>query len=204
MIFGLFFAKLGLLYTGDGGAHSTERGEPVEDYLLIPVVSAKELEAQLDDLAAQINRDYEGKNVVVVGVLKGAFVFLADLVRRLTFPVEVDFVRLASYGDASETSGVVRITKDVDIPLKGRHVLIVEDIVDTGTTLAWYIDRLREQEVESVKICALIDKHERRKTPVPLEYVGISIDKGFLVGYGLDFSEKHRNLPGIYEVQFRK
>ena len=174
----------------------------MENYRLVPVVSMEELEMQLEALAVQINRDYEGKNPVVVGVLKGAFIFLADLVRRLSFPLEVDFVRLASYGTESETSGVVRITKDVEIPLKGRHVLIVEDIVDTGTTLAWYIDRLREQEAASVKICALIDKHERRKVPVPLEYVGISIDKGFLVGYGLDFSEKFRHLPGIFEVEF--
>lgn len=176
----------------------------MENYRLVPVVSMEELEMQLESLAVQINRDYEGKNPVVVGVLKGAFVFLADLVRRLSFPLEVDFVRLASYGTESETSGVVRITKDVEIPLKGRHVLIVEDIVDTGTTLAWYIDRLREQEAASVKICALIDKHERRKVPVPLEYVGISIDKGFLVGYGLDFSENFRHLPGIFEVVFTK
>ena len=174
----------------------------MENYRLVPVVSMEELEMQLEALAVQINRDYEGKNPVVVGVLKGAFIFLADLVRRLSFPLEVDFVRLASYGTESETSGVVRITKDVETPLKGRHVLIVEDIVDTGTTLAWYIDRLREQEAASVKICALIDKHERRKVPVPLEYVGISIDKGFLVGYGLDFSEKFRHLPGIFEVEF--
>jgi len=176
----------------------------MENYRLVPVVSMEELEMQLEALAVQINRDYEGKNPVVVGVLKGAFVFMADLVRRLSFPLEVDFVRLASYGTESETSGVVRITKDVEIPLKGRHVLIVEDIVDTGTTLAWYIERLREQEAASVKICALIDKHERRKVPVPLEYVGISIDKGFLVGYGLDFSEKFRHLPGIFEVEFMK
>jgi hypoxanthine phosphoribosyltransferase len=176
----------------------------MENYRLVPVVSMEELEMQLEALAAQINRDYEGKNPIVVGVLKGAFIFLADLVRRLSFPLEVDFVRLASYGTESETSGVVRITKDLETPIKGRHVLIVEDIVDTGTTLAWYIERLREQEAESVKICALIDKHERRKVPVPLEYVGISIDRGFLVGYGLDFSEKYRHLPGIFEVEFTK
>jgi hypoxanthine phosphoribosyltransferase len=188
----------------DEQAHSAYVEKPMENYRLVPVVSMEELEMQLESLAVQINRDYEGKNPVVVGVLKGAFVFLADLVRRLSFPLEVDFVRLASYGTESETSGVVRITKDVEIPLKGRHVLIVEDIVDTGTTLAWYIDRLREQEAASVKICALIDKHERRKVPVPLEYVGISIDKGFLVGYGLDFSENFRHLPGIFEVVFTK
>jgi hypoxanthine phosphoribosyltransferase len=176
----------------------------MENYRLVPVVSAEVLEDRVQTIADQINRDYEGKNTLIIGILKGAFVFLADLVRRLSFPVQVDFVRLASYGTGSETSGEVRITKDVELPIQERHVLVVEDIVDTGTTLAWYLNRLREQRAESVKVCALIDKLERRKVDIPLDYVGISMDKGFLVGYGLDYSEMHRNLPGIYEVQFLK
>jgi hypoxanthine phosphoribosyltransferase len=174
----------------------------MKNYRLVPVISATELEDRLQTLADEIKKEYEGKDVVFVGVLKGAFVFLADLVRRLPFSVDVDFVRLASYGTGSETSGMVRITKDVELPIKGRHVLVVEDIVDTGITLAWYLDRLREHQVESVKVCALIDKLERRRVEVPLDFVGIRMDKGFLVGYGLDYSEKHRNLPGIHEVQF--
>ena len=176
----------------------------MEEYRLVPVVTSEALEDRLKELGAQISRDYEGKNLIVVGILKGAFVFLADLVRRLSLPVEVDFVRLASYGSDAETSGVVEITKDLELPVCGRHVLVVEDIVDTGTTLAWFLDRLRTAQAESVKVCALIDKAERRQVEVPLDYVGLSLEKGFLVGYGLDFSEKFRNLPGIYEVQFLK
>jgi len=172
------------------------------NYELVPTISAEELGKCLDELASRINRDYEGKDLVLIGILNGVFVFLADLVRRLSLPVEVDFVRLASYGSNSETSGVVQITKDIELPIRGRHVLVVEDIVDSGVTLAFYLQRLRSQEAESVKVCALIDKNERRRVDVPLDYVGISVEKGFLVGYGLDFSEKHRNLPAIYEVRF--
>lgn len=171
-------------------------------YRLIPRISQEELEKRLDELASRINHDYEGKCIVLIGILKGAFVFLADLARRISLPVEVDFVRLASYGDKAETSGVIRITKDIELSVKGRHILLVEDIVDTGITLNWYLERLKDFEPESVKICALVDKLERRQVEVPLDYVGIQIQEGFLVGYGLDFSEQHRNLPGIYEVEF--
>ena len=176
----------------------------MSDYDLVLRISKEELGERLDTLAAQINADYEGKSLVVIGVLKGAFIFLADLVRRLSIPVLLDFVRLASYGDGSETSGLVRITKDIELPVCGSHVLVVEDIVDTGTTLAWYLDHLRGCKAESVKVCALIDKFERRRVEVPLDYVGIRVESGFLVGYGLDFAENHRNLPGIFEVFFRK
>ena len=176
----------------------------MEHYRLVLRISAKELEKQVNDLAARINRDYEGKSLIVVGILKGACIFLSDLVRRLSMPVEIDFVRLASYGKGSETSGEIRLTKDVELPVEGRHVLVVEDIVDTGTTLVWFMDYLRQRQPESVKICALVDKLERREVEVPLDYVGIRVDKGFLVGYGLDFAEKHRNLPEIHEVEFLK
>lgn len=174
----------------------------MEDYRLVLRISAEELKKQVNDLAARINRDYEGKSLIVVGILKGACIFLSDLVRRLSMPVEIDFVRLASYGKSSETSGEIKLTKDVELPVEGRHVLVVEDIVDTGTTLVWFIDYLRQRQPESVKICALVDKLERREVEVPLDYVGIRVDKGFLVGYGLDFAEKHRNLPEIHEVEF--
>jgi hypoxanthine phosphoribosyltransferase len=176
----------------------------MEHYRLVLRISAEELEKQVNDLAARINRDYEGKSLIVVGILKGACIFLSDLVRRLSMPVEIDFVRLASYGKGSETSGEIRLTKDVELPVEGRHVLVVEDIVDTGTTLVWFMDYLRQRQPESVKICALVDKLERREVEVPLDYVGIRVDKGFLVGYGLDFAEKHRNLPEIHEVEFLK
>jgi hypoxanthine phosphoribosyltransferase len=175
----------------------------MKDYQLVSRISAEELDKRLDELACRINRDYEGKCLLIVGILKGAFMFLADLVRRLSLPIEVDFVRLTSYGNKTETSGVIRITKDLEMNVAGRHILVVEDIVDTGTTLAWYLDHLKKNyQPESVKVCALIDKLERRETQVPVDYVCLSLEKGFLVGYGLDFSEKHRNLPGIYEVQF--
>lgn len=174
----------------------------MQNYRLEPRVSAEELDRSLDEMAARINRDYAGKDLVIIGILKGAFVFLADLMRRLNVPVEVDFVRLASYGANVETCGNIQISKDIELSIEDRHVLVVEDIVDTGTTLAWYIERLRNHNPASVKICALIDKHERRSVEVSVDYACIRIDTGFLVGYGLDFSEKHRNLPGIYEVQF--
>lgn len=174
----------------------------MKEYNLLPRISREELEAHLDALAAEINQDYRGKDLLVIGILKGAFIFLADLVRRLSLPVQVDFVRLASYGDSSQTCGTVRITKDVELPIDGRHVLLIEDIVDTGITLAWYLDYLRKHDAASVKVCALIDKFERRQVEIPIDYVGVRLEKGFLVGYGLDFAERHRNLPGIYEVQF--
>ena len=132
----------------------------------------------------------------------GHIVFLADLARRLEIPVQIDFVRLASYGQNANSSGSVEITKDIELPVEGRHVLVVEDIIDTGLTLAWYLDYLKKQQPASVKTCAMIDKKERREADVPLDYVGISVQSGFLVGYGLDFAEKHRNLPAIYEVRF--
>jgi hypoxanthine phosphoribosyltransferase len=176
----------------------------MERYRLVPRISAEEVEKQVNDLACLINRDYEGKSLIVVGILNGACIFLSDLVRRLSVPIEIDFVRLSSYGKGAETSGTIKITKDVELPIEGRHVLIIEDIVDTGTTLVWFLDHLKRRQPESVKICALVDKMERREIEVPLDYVGIHVDKGFLVGYGLDFAEKHRNLPGIHEVEFMK
>jgi len=174
----------------------------MEKYRLVPCISAEDLEKQVNDLATRINLDYEGKSLIVIGILKGACIFLSDLVRRLSVPVEIDFIRLASYGTGSVTSGEIRLTKDVELPIEGRHLLVVEDIVDTGATLVWLLEYLRKRQPESVKICALIDKLERREVEVPLDYVGIRVDKGFLVGYGLDFAEKHRNLPAIHEVEF--
>ncbi|MGV8074767.1 MAG: hypoxanthine phosphoribosyltransferase [Syntrophobacteraceae bacterium] len=176
----------------------------MQDYELAPRLTQEELESLVDALALRINQDYEGKSLILIGILKGAFIFLADLARRITLPVEVDFVRLTSYGKSDVTSGVVRITKDIEMPIEGQHVLIVEDIVDTGITLAWYLERLKARGPESVRVCALIDKYDKRQVEVPLDYVGIRTESGFLVGYGLDFAEKHRNLRGIYEVQFLK
>ncbi len=174
----------------------------MEKHQLVQVVTPDKLKRCVGNLADRINRDYEGESLVVIGILKGSFVFMADLVRRLSVPVKLDFVRLASYGDKSESCGQVRITKDIEMPVKDRHVLVVEDIVDTGTTLDWYIKHLWDLEPQSVKVCALIDKPERRRVDVHVDYIGMSLEKGFLVGYGLDFSERYRNLPGIFEVLF--
>ncbi|HIJ67922.1 MAG TPA: hypoxanthine phosphoribosyltransferase [Deltaproteobacteria bacterium] len=174
------------------------------DYQLSEIISPDQLSRCVDHLAKRINLDYKGKNLVLIGILKGAFIFMADLARRLDLPVKLDFVRLASYGDKSQTCGNVRITKDVELPLQGSHVLVVEDIVDSGVTLKWFLDYVSNLGPESVKVCALLDKLERREVEVPIDYIGMTVAKGFLVGYGLDFSENHRNLPAIYEVVFDK
>ncbi len=152
------------------------------------------------ELGERISRDYTGRDLVLVGVLKGAFVFMADLVRALKIPVEVDFVRLYSYGASTHSSGEVRISKDVELFLRGRDVLIVEDIVDSGLTMVFLRQHLEGYEARSVKICCLIDKAERRQVEVRLDYVGFQVPKGFLVGYGLDCGEKGRGLPEIYEL----
>ncbi len=165
------------------------------------LISQEAIDKKVRELARQISRDYQGKDLVVVGVLKGAFIFLADLVRALEFPVEVDFIRLRSYGYGTEPSGEVHITKDVELPLKDRDVLIVEDIVDIGFTLEFLRGHLAAHQPRSLKICCLIDKKERRKVEVPMDYVGFIVEKGFLVGYGLDCAEKFRTLPEVFELE---
>ena len=172
------------------------------DYQLRKCVSAQDLSSCVEQLAEKINHDYAGKNLVLIGVLNGAFIFMADLARRLNFPIKIDFVRLASYGDKSQSCGDIRITKDVELPLQGTHVLIVEDIVDSGYTLKWLLNHISNMCPESVKVCALLDKRERREVEVTVNYAGMTIESGFLVGYGLDFSENYRNLPAIYEIVF--
>ena len=164
------------------------------------VFSAEEIGRQVRLLANQISEDYKGKEVVLIGVLKGAFIFLADLVRQLTIPVQLDFIRVASYGSGTESSGKIRITTDVELDLKGLDVLIVEDIVDSGLTTAFLKEHLASKKPRSVKICTLLDKRERRAVSITLEYVGLQLDKGFVVGYGLDCNEANRQLPGIYEL----
>jgi hypoxanthine phosphoribosyltransferase len=165
------------------------------------LISRADIARRVAELGEQLGRDYAGRDVVMVGVLKGVFIFMADLVRALPFPVEVDFVRLCSYGNGTSSSGEVRITKDVELSLEGRDVLIVEDIVDTGLTLAFLKEHLAEHRPRSVKICCCIDKKERRKVEVPLDYVGFPVEKGFLVGYGLDCGEQSRTLPEIFVIE---
>ena len=162
--------------------------------------SAEDIAQRVKRLASRISADYESREVIVVGVLKGAFIFLADLVRQLTIPIKLEFVRLSSYGDRTESSGKVRVIADVESNLQGRDVLIVEDIVDSGLTTAFLREHLLNKNPRTLKICTLIDKMERRSIEISLDYVGLHLDRGFIVGYGLDCNEAHRQLPDIYEL----
>lgn len=161
--------------------------------------SAPEIADRVRELGREITVDYSNRPLVLIGVLKGAFMFLADLARSIDLPLEIDFIRVASYGDATTTSGTIRLTKTPEIDLTGKEVLLVEDIVDTGSTLAWLRQYFKEHQAESVKMCALIDKYERREQEVVIDYAGFRVEKGFLVGYGLDHAEQFRNLPAIYQ-----
>jgi hypoxanthine phosphoribosyltransferase len=157
----------------------------------------KEIEAAVRRLAAGISRDYLDKHPLLICILKGSFMFLADLIRMLDFPLEVDFVMLSSYGRAKETSGKVKVVQGLRAQIKGRHVLVIEDIVDTGLTIAFLLDYLRKRKPASLKLCALTDKAERRQIPVTIDYLGFTVPNKFIVGYGIDFNEKFRNLPDI-------
>ncbi len=156
------------------------------------------VQARVRELAAQINRDYAGRELLVIGILRGAFIFMADLVRQLEVPVTVDFIAVASYGNATQSSGVVRILKDLDESVAGRHVLLVEDIIDTGLTLNYLYDCLRARGPASLRVCTLLDKPDRRRVDIQPDYNGFTIPDYFVVGYGLDCGQRYRNLPGIY------
>lgn len=168
---------------------------------LVLLYAREEIAQRVRELAAVISADYAGKELVIVGILRGAFVFLGDLVRQLTIPVLVDFVGAASYGSGTETSGRVAITKELQVPVSGREILLVEDIEDTGITLQAIQDKLKALEPRSVKVCTLIDKRERRVVDVQVDYVGFRIAKGFVVGYGIDYAERYRHLPDIYRIE---
>ncbi len=156
-----------------------------------------EIDAAVARLAAAITRDYHDKNPVLLGVLQGSFIFMADLVRRLDFPLEVEFLRLASYGRGTKSSGRIRVVQGLHVPVRGRHVLVVEDIIDTGTTLAFLLDYLKKKRPASLKVCALTDKPSRRQVPVTIDYLGLTVPDKFVVGYGLDCGGRYRNLPDI-------
>ena len=162
--------------------------------------SSREIQKRVGELARTLSRDYRGRELVLIGVLNGAFIFLADLVKRMTIPVHIDFVRLSSYGSGSESQGRIKVIKPTEFPLTGKSVLIVEDIIDTGLTLDFLCRSLKEQNPESIGICTLVDKSERRKLPVAIDYVGFVVPSGFIVGYGLDFNEQFRQLPAIYRL----
>ncbi|HHX77419.1 MAG TPA: hypoxanthine phosphoribosyltransferase [Firmicutes bacterium] len=156
-----------------------------------------EIQARIKQLAEQISNDYKGKNPLFVCVLKGAVIFLADLIRSMSIPVEIDFIAVSSYGQSTSSSGVVRILKDLEKSIEGRHVVIVEDIVDTGLTLKYLAENLGSRKPASVKIVALLDKPERRKVEIQADYCGFKIPNKFVVGFGLDFNEKYRQLPDV-------
>ncbi len=160
-----------------------------------------EIRKEVGRLAGRISRDFAGREVLLVGILKGAFIFMADLARKMTPPVKMDFVRLASYGAGTVSSGKVRIAKDLETSVKGKDILIVEDIIDTGVTLKYLCRRLKSRRPRSLKTVALLDKPSRRKVPFQADYVGFAIEDHFVVGYGLDWNEKFRNLPGIYVLK---
>ncbi|MDI7261184.1 MAG: hypoxanthine phosphoribosyltransferase [Thermodesulfobacteriota bacterium] len=164
------------------------------------LLTAEEIASIVKSLADQISRDYVGKELILVCILKGAFMFLSDLIRHLRIPVQIDFVRLASYGPGMKSSGLVEIAKDIEIPIEGKDVLIVEDIVDSGRTLQFLKDRLALSNPRSIKICALLNKKSRREVSVEAGYLGKEIEDVFVVGYGIDFNEAYRNLPEIYCV----
>jgi hypoxanthine phosphoribosyltransferase len=161
------------------------------------LVEAEALQARVRELGAEVSRDYEGRDLLLVCVLKGAVFFAADLMRHIDIPCELDFMAVASYGSATDSSGVVRILKDLDAPIEGRNVLIVEDIVDSGLTLQYLLRSLGARNPASVEVCALLTKPQRRKVALPVRYVGFEIANRFAIGYGLDHDERFRNLPYV-------
>ena len=165
------------------------------------LVSEQEVEARVCELGRQISEDYAGRQVHLICVLKGGVFFMCELAKRITVPVSMDFMSVSSYGDGTSSSGVVKIAKDLDESLEGKDVLIVEDIIDSGRTLSYLIQILEKRKPRSLKLCTLLDKPERRVKPVTVDYVGFNIPDEFVVGYGLDYAKKYRNLPYIGVVE---
>ena len=161
------------------------------------LISEEQLAAKVAELGARISKDYEGKKLIILGVLKGSVVFMTDLLRQITIPVEMDFMSVSSYGSGTKTSGVVKILKDLDRLIQGYHVLIVEDILDSGMTLSYLTELLRDRNPASIRIATLLDKPDRRKVDIKPDYVGFRIPDEFVVGYGLDYAELYRNLPYV-------
>ena len=161
------------------------------------LVSEDDLRARIAELGVEISRDYKGRDLFIVGVLKGAVLFIADLMRELTVPCEIDFMAVSSYGSETDSSGVVRILKDLDASVAGREVLIVEDIIDSGLTLHYLMKNLRARSPASLEVCSLLTKPERRRVDLPIRYVGFEIPNRFAIGYGLDHAQRYRNLPYV-------
>ena len=165
------------------------------------LVQQDDLTHRVRELGQEVSRDYEGRELLMVGVLKGAIFFLSDLMRALDVPCEVDFMAVASYGSSTDSSGIVRILKDLDAPIEGRHVLVVEDIVDSGLTLSYLLRTLNARNPATLEVCALLTKPERRKVELPIRYVGFEIPNRFAIGYGLDHAERYRNLPYVAALE---
>ena len=172
----------------------------MEGYRLNRLLTQEQVVSIVQGLADRISKDYDGRELVLVCILKGAFVFLSDLIRHLRIPAQVDFVRLASYGSGMKTCGKIEISKDVEIPLENKDVLIIEDIIDSGRTLQFLRDRLALLNPRSIRVCALLDKKARREVEMEADYLGTEVDDLFIVGYGIDFNEHYRQLPEIYYV----
>jgi hypoxanthine phosphoribosyltransferase len=172
-------------------------GKRANDGIGEVVIEAERLQSRVSELAAEITRDYAGRELFLMGVLKGAVFFLADLMRQLDLPCELDFMAVSSYGSTTESSGVVRILKDLEDPIEGRDVVIVEDVVDSGLTLGYLLRSLRSRNPRSLEVCALLVKPHRRKVELPIRYVGFEIPDRFVVGYGLDLDQRYRNLPYV-------
>jgi hypoxanthine phosphoribosyltransferase len=171
--------------------------ETVKDAVGEVLIEQEPLQARIAELGAEISSEYEGRDLLLVGVLKGAVFFMADLMRELSIPCEIDFMAISSYGAATDSSGVVRILKDLDTNIAGRDVLVVEDIIDSGLTLSYLMRSLKARKPASLEICALLTKPERREIEVPVKFVGFEIPNKFVIGYGLDFAERYRNLPYV-------
>ncbi|MDI3279965.1 MAG: hypoxanthine phosphoribosyltransferase [Bacillota bacterium] len=176
----------------------------MEYYLSEVLLTAEQIQGRVAELGAQISRDYAGRDLLLIGILKGAVIFLSDLLRHITIPVQVDFMAVSSYGAATLSSGVVRILKDLDEVVEGREVLVVEDIIDTGLTLRYLRENLQARQPAGVRICTLLDKPDRRVVEVPVDYLGFRIPYRFVVGYGLDCKVHFRNLPYIAAVDQEK
>jgi hypoxanthine phosphoribosyltransferase len=161
------------------------------------LISAEEIAQRVQELGREISGDYQGRDLLVIGILKGAVVFMSDLIRQISVPLEVDFMAISSYGQATETSGVVQLLKDLDQPIEGKHVLIVEDIIDSGLTLSYLHQLLQSRNPATLKTAVLLDKPERRRTEFTPDYVGFTIPDEFVIGYGLDYNHKHRELPYV-------
>jgi len=165
------------------------------------IFTVEEIEATVKRLAGEISRDYHDKHPLLIGVLKGSFMFMADLIRHLNFPLEVEFITISSYGRGRSTPGKIRVVQGLHSKVRNRHIIVIEDIVDTGLTIAFLLDYLRKRKPASLKLCALTDKPSRRQVPVNIDYLGLNVPDKFLVGYGLDWDEKYRHLPNICFVE---